>query len=225
MNLLDLSFRYRGLVYRAHNPLWQHAPESGVDAARRGGRWNPTGQPALYTSLRFETAWLEAQQGFAFKTQPLTLCTHEVDCGPILDLTDPAVQAALEPHPGQWLHEDWLAKKARGEPIIAWQLVKTLMTAGIAGIQAPSQARGALARDINLVFWTWSRTPPTQVRVIDNEGRLARRGDPVSFVSRRPLAASPAREMLAPSADERWPPGHEPTCNPWSTHDEPKHHC
>jgi RES domain-containing protein len=35
--------------------------------ARHGGRFNPLGTPALYTALRPETAWLEAQQGFAFK--------------------------------------------------------------------------------------------------------------------------------------------------------------
>src|SRR4051812_13824924 len=36
---------------------------------------------ALYTSRRFETAWLEAQQGLAFKAQPLTLVAYDVDCG------------------------------------------------------------------------------------------------------------------------------------------------
>jgi len=36
-----------------------------------------------------ETAWLEAQQGFAFKPQPLTICAYDVDSDPILDLTDP----------------------------------------------------------------------------------------------------------------------------------------
>ena len=43
--------------------------------------------PALYTARRFETAWLEAQQAFPFKAQPMTLCAYEVDCD-VLDLTD-----------------------------------------------------------------------------------------------------------------------------------------
>lgn len=42
---------------------------------------------ALYTSMRFETAWLEAQQAFPFKAQPMTLCGYEVDCEDIADLT------------------------------------------------------------------------------------------------------------------------------------------
>lgn len=50
--------------------------------------------PALYTSRRFETAWLEAQQGFPFKAQPLTLCAYEVDCADALDLTDPDTRDA-----------------------------------------------------------------------------------------------------------------------------------
>lgn len=49
---------------------------------------------ALYTSMRSETAWLEAQQGLPFKAQPMTLCAYRVDCADMLDLTDPAVRAA-----------------------------------------------------------------------------------------------------------------------------------
>src|SRR5208283_3004562 len=64
--------RLQGLVYRAHNPRWAFSPTSGEGAARHGGRFNPVGVPALYMSRRMETAWLEAQQGFAFKAQPLT---------------------------------------------------------------------------------------------------------------------------------------------------------
>ena len=83
--------RLQGTVWRAHNPRWSFAPESGDGAALHGGRFNRIGSPALYTSLRFETAWLEAQQGFAFKVQPLTLCAYAVDCADLADLTDPGL--------------------------------------------------------------------------------------------------------------------------------------
>jgi hypothetical protein len=49
---------------------------------------------ALYTTRRFETAWLEAQQAFPFKAQPMTLCAYEVNCEDILDLTDAATLAS-----------------------------------------------------------------------------------------------------------------------------------
>ena len=77
-----------GVVYRAHNPRWSFALSSGDGAARYGGRFNPVGVPALYTSRRMETAWLEAQQGFPFKAQPLTICAYEVNCTDIADLSD-----------------------------------------------------------------------------------------------------------------------------------------
>lgn len=173
MSLLALGFHFQGQVYRGHNPRWHHAPESGQGAALHGGRWNPIGIPALYTSERFETAWLEAQQGFPFKTQPLTLCTYEVDCGPILDLCDPAIQARVRQHPEEWLHEAWLAKMQRQEAIISWEIAQQLISEGFAGIRVPSQAAGATSRDVNMVFWAWSRDCPTKVRVIDDHHRLS----------------------------------------------------
>ncbi len=172
MSLLALGFQYQGLVYRGHNPRWQHAPASGAGAARNGGRWNRVGQPALYTSERFETAWLESQQGFPFKTQPLTLCTYQVDCGPILDLCDPALRDRVRPNAEDWMHEAWLDKKQRRQPIIAWEIAQQLVEMGFAGIRVPSQAKGAMERDINIVFWRWTRMPPTMVRVIDDDKRL-----------------------------------------------------
>ncbi len=82
-----------GLVYRAHHPRWAFAPASGEGAARHGGRFNPRGTPALYTSLDPRTAWMEAQQGLPFKAQPMTLVGYRIGCERIVDLTDPAVLA------------------------------------------------------------------------------------------------------------------------------------
>jgi len=64
--------RWQGLVYRAHHPGWAWAPDSGEGARLLGGRFNRPGVAALYTSQRPETAWLEAQAGFAFEAQPMT---------------------------------------------------------------------------------------------------------------------------------------------------------
>jgi RES domain-containing protein len=83
-----------GLVYRAHDPKWAFAPDSGQGAAITGGRFNPIGMPALYTARRFETAWLEAQQAFPLKAQPMTLSAYEVNRENVIDLTDTATLAA-----------------------------------------------------------------------------------------------------------------------------------
>lgn len=80
-------------VYRVHHPRWSFAPDSGKGAALHGGRFNRIGVEALYTSLRLQTAWLEAQQGFAYKAQPMTICAYQVDCDDLADLLDRAAFA------------------------------------------------------------------------------------------------------------------------------------
>ena len=161
----------RTIVYRGHNPRWSFAPESGEGAARYGGRFNPKGVPALYTSRRPETAWLEAQQGFTFKAQPLTLCAYEADCSDILDLTDRA--ARDESGAGNLqLGGAWEAIAARGDAPPTWRFAERLIAAGCAGIIVPSFAVGASERDVNVVFWKWSHSKPHKLRVIDDDGRL-----------------------------------------------------
>lgn len=120
-----------------------------------------------------ETAWLEAQQGFPFKAQPLTVVAYAVDCADMADLTDPATLAALEIAPAD-LACPWEDLASRRQDPPSWRLARRLMAAGIAGIIVPSFAPGALATDRNLVFWHWSEAPPHQVRVIDDQQRLPR---------------------------------------------------
>ena len=167
--------RLTGFVYRAHNPLWAFAPVSGQGAAIAGGRFNPVGVPALYTALRFETAWLEAQQAFPFKAQPMTLCAYEVDCEDVLDLTDTAVMAANGITAAD-LACPWKALSTRGIKPPSWALAERLAADGTAGDVVPSFAKGAVAADINVVFWNWAPVPPHQVRVIDDDQRLPRDG-------------------------------------------------
>ena len=79
--------RFRGLVYRAHNPQWSWTPLSGEGARRHGGRFNRRGIPALYTSLSPLTAIREAQP-LGRPMQPLTLYACEVDVEPVVDALD-----------------------------------------------------------------------------------------------------------------------------------------
>jgi RES domain-containing protein len=162
-----------GFVYRAHNPRWAFAPDSGRGAASAGGRFNAVGMPALYTALRFETAWLEAHQAFPFKAQPMTLCAYEVDCEDILDLTDATTLAANGINPRD-LACPWKDLSTRGIKPPCWETTERLVEAGTAGIIVPSFAKSAIAADINVVFWDWAPDPPHQVRVIDADERLPR---------------------------------------------------
>jgi RES domain-containing protein len=167
--------RLAGVVYRAHNPRWSFATLSGDGAARYGGRFNPVGMPALYTSRRMEGAWLEAQQGFPFKAQPLTICAYNVDCTNIADLSEDSERSefgvAITDLTCAW--ED-LSDRRITPP--SWHLAKRLTNQGLAGIIVPSFAPGAVPADRNIVFWRWSDAVPHKVRVIDDEARLPRDG-------------------------------------------------
>ena len=110
---------------------------------------------------------------FVYKTQPLTLCTYEVDCQPILDLTDPSVLAHYNIHPAD-LACPWMSDWYQGRDPASWAIADGLIQKGIVGIRVASQSVGAGNEDINIVFWKWARTPPRQVRVIDDENRLSR---------------------------------------------------
>jgi len=101
----------------------------------------------------------------------MTLCAYQVDCDSMLDLTDPAIRAAhnvtLPDLACPW--KDLATRKL--EPP-SWTIMKRLTSAGAAGIIVPSVATNATAADINVIFWTWTPTPPHQVKVIDDSGRL-----------------------------------------------------
>lgn len=160
-------------MYRAHHPGWAFAPESGEGAERHGGRFNPRGIPALYTSLRLQTAWLEAQQSFAFKAQPMTLVAYQVECADVIDLTDPAVRGQADT-PEIVLACPWRDFADRRKEPRSWALARRLIAAGCAAALVPSFAIGAGPGDLNAVFWRWGGAPPHRVTPIDEFGRLPR---------------------------------------------------
>lgn len=171
MSLLDYCIRLQQQVCRGHNPKWGFDPASGQGASRRGGRFNRIGVTALYTSLDAITALHEIQQGFVFKPQPVTICFYDVDCQAILDLTQSEVLTAT----GFDLSDlscAWELIISNGGIPPTWELVDDLISSGIAGIIVPSYATGVLPGGKNLIFWNWNDSPPFQVKVIDDYGRL-----------------------------------------------------
>jgi RES domain-containing protein len=166
--------RFVGTVYRAHNPRWAHDPLSDAGAARHGGRFNRPGVAALYTSLSFKTAWLEAQQGFVRKTQPMTLCAYEVDCDGIVDFFG----FARERYPPAALACAWEAIMRQGGTPPSWNVADELRAAGDVGIVVQSYASGAQPDDKNLVLWRWEADLPYRVTLIDDHARLPADGKP-----------------------------------------------
>ncbi len=163
--------RFVGTCYRAHDPRWAFKPTSGEGAAIRGARFNPKGVPALYLGLSIMTAVKEANQGFAHRIDPCVLCSYEIDCEGVANLT-------TEQGRGEFsvtLEEmacAWATALAKGNRPVSWSVHDRLRSQGIVGILAPSFAPGAEIEDRNLVLWEWGSDLPHKVTVIDPSGRL-----------------------------------------------------
>jgi RES domain-containing protein len=162
--------RYRGLLYRALNPIHANDPLSGEGARRHGGRFNPRGMPALYTAQSVMTAIREANQ--IGTLQPTTLVAYEADIGPIFDATDPAALAAQGLDPAYLAADDWRARMLADGKAPTQALAERLKASGFAGMQVRSFAKGATDADLNLVVWVWGSDAPTELRLVDDEGRL-----------------------------------------------------
>lgn len=163
--------RFVGTAYRAHDPRWSFKPTSGEGAAIRGARFNPKGVPALYLALSIMTAVKEANQGLARRIDPCVLCSYDVDCEDIADLT--SVQGRAE-H-GISLDDmacAWAWDLSEGRRPGSWRVHDRLREKGIAGILVPSFAPGAGSEDINLVLWDWGLDLPHKIVVYDPSNRL-----------------------------------------------------
>ncbi|HDR27624.1 RES family NAD+ phosphorylase [Rhodovulum sp.] len=161
---------YAGLLYRALNPVYAREPLSGEGARRYGGRFNPKGMPALYTSQSVMTAIREANQ--IGTLQPTTLAAYEADVGPIFDTTDPAALGEEGITAEQLAADDWRLKMLADGKAPTQALAERLKAAGYAGMQVRSFAKGATGHDLNLVLWVWGAQSPTRLRLVDDEGRL-----------------------------------------------------
>ena len=125
--------RFVGTAYRAHDPRWSFKPISGAGAAIRGARFNPRGVPALYLGLGIMTAIKEANQGFAHRIDPCVLCSYDIDCDDIADLSTPEGRRAA----GVMLDDlacAWALALAEGRRPASWDIHDRLAARGIAGI-------------------------------------------------------------------------------------------
>jgi len=151
--------------------MWAHQPLSGDGAKKHGGRFNRRGCPALYTSLDITTAWMEAQQGFPFKAQPMTLVAYQVSNVAVVDLNDSNTLQALDFSLSN-LACPWEYLASQNQPPPTWLLVDKLLALNLAGVLVGSFAPGCTSENQNLVLWRWENIGKSQVSVIDDFGRL-----------------------------------------------------
>jgi RES domain-containing protein len=151
--------------------MWSYKPLSGEGAKQHGGRFNKPGKSTLYTSLDPTTAWMEAQQGFPFKPQPMTLVAYQASCTDLVDLTQTKTLKALTLTKAD-LACPWEDMADQGQEPPTWQLANQLQEMGYAGIIVQSFAPGCTEENRNLILWDWSDAPPHRITVIDDLGRL-----------------------------------------------------
>jgi RES domain-containing protein len=151
--------------------MWAYSPFSGGGAKKHGGRFNRPGTSAIYTSLDPTTAWMEAQQGFPFKPQPMTLVAYQVKCADLVDLTQPKILAALNTTNAD-LACAWEDMATQGLDPPTWKLADQLESEGFVGAIVQSFAPGCKESNHDLVLWRWSSTPPHSISVIDDLNRL-----------------------------------------------------
>jgi hypothetical protein len=66
----------------------------------------------------------------------------------------------------------WKDLSTRGIKPPSWEITERRFEAKAAGAIVLSFAKGAVATDVNAVFWDWAPDPPHQVRGIDDDQRL-----------------------------------------------------
>ena len=163
---------YRGPLYRALNPLYAREPLSGRGAELYGGRFNPKGVPALYSSLTVMTALREANQ--AGSLQPTTVVSYEAEIADVFDCRDEEALKAEGMDAAALADTTWRDQmKATGEAR-AQSFARRLMGKGFRALLVRSFAPGATENDLNLVLWDWGDSPPSRLTLIDDENRLSR---------------------------------------------------
>ncbi|MEO0622242.1 MAG: RES family NAD+ phosphorylase [Pseudomonadota bacterium] len=163
--------RYRGLLYRAHNPVYAREPLSGRGAALHDGRFNRKGVEALYTSLTPETAMREANQ--VGDLQPTTLVAYRADIGPIFDSRDMAALAKRQMTPETLADAGWRLRMIEGEAVSTQEFAEALIADGFAGLLVRSFAAGARDDQLNLVLWRWNGGEDDRLQLIDDQDRLS----------------------------------------------------
>lgn len=163
---------YRGILYRALNPVYAREPMSGRGAELYGGRFNRKGTPALYLSLSIMTALREANQ--AGSLQPTTLVSYDADIENIFDTRDAQALAAFDMSANALATNNWRDEMRSRGASATQELARRLFEAGHHGLLVKSFAQGAGDEDLNIVLWRWGDTPPAKLALIDDEQRLDR---------------------------------------------------
>lgn len=162
--------QFCGKLYRALNPIHAHEPFSGRGAELYGGRFNSKGRPALYTSTSVLTALREANQ--VGTLQPTTLVCYEAVIERLFDSRDEVKIKELGFRSADLGDPSWRDHaKVKGRSN-SQDLAEKLIELGYQGLLVRSFAPGCSESDLNVVLWSWGKSAPSKLVLVDDEGRL-----------------------------------------------------
>lgn len=143
---------------------------SGLGAARRGGRWNEPGQPALYFSEDHTTGFAEYMQSLE---RPGLFTPCYIRAERIVDLYCAVTRALLDVDESA-LFCQWktIARIEKRRPP-TWSLAARLVAANVDGARVPSVRHPG---GVNLVLWRWNGEGTARVLVRDPLDDLPRDG-------------------------------------------------
>ncbi|MBV8428751.1 MAG: RES domain-containing protein [Hyphomicrobiales bacterium] len=163
---------YRGALFRALNPIYAREPFSGRGAELYGGRFNPKGVPALYSSLTVMTALREANQAGSF--QPTTLISYDAEIEDVFDSREEAALRAAGFDPDTLADAGWRDQMAAQGEAKTQAFARALMAKCYRAMLVRSFAPGTTVADLNLVLWQWGPSAPSRLTLVDDENRLSR---------------------------------------------------
>ncbi|WP_157017273.1 RES family NAD+ phosphorylase [Mesorhizobium xinjiangense] len=165
-----MALTYSGKLYRAINPVFAREPMSGRGAERYGGRFNPKGVPALYTSTSVMTALRESNQ--VGDLQPTTLVCYRAEIEMVFDASDTAALTAAGLDEASLADPTWRDQMIKTGEARTQRFARNLIAEGYNGLLVRSFAKGAGPGDINLVLWRWGESRRFRLELIDDEDRL-----------------------------------------------------
>jgi len=139
-------------------------------AAVHGGRFNPKGMPALYTSLSIMTALKEANQ--VGHLQPTTLVSYLASFDAIFDSRDGPALDARGMNSADLADSTWRDQMRAQGKAKTQTFAYSLSVDGYQGMLVNSFAAGAGPDDLNLVLWQWGEKLPARLVLIDDDNRL-----------------------------------------------------
>jgi RES domain-containing protein len=145
---------------------------SGRGAELYGGRFNPKGMPALYTSLTVMTALREANQ--AGSLQPTTLVSYEAEIEDVFDSRDETALKEEGIDAPTLADTGWRDQMKAQAEASTQAFARRLIGKGFNALLVRSFAPGATGDDLNLVLWRWGTALPCRLVLVDEENRLSR---------------------------------------------------